>query len=86
MHVQEFVASTAWNEAIAEQIADRAALHPTRVMFTCDDVSVHAPVLPYAWERLHILPGSTVLVTTEGGASTSQSTALADVLDYIATL
>ena len=86
MHLQEIVASSTWTETIAEQVADRAALHQTRVMFTCDEVSVHAPVLPYAWDRLHVRQGSKVLVTTEGGAETSQLTALADVVDYIATL
>ena len=83
MHLQHVVTPNAWTEQIAEQIADRVAMHHVRVMFTCDEVTIHAPVLPYAWERLHVQPGSTVLVTAEGGADISQATALADVVSYI---
>ncbi len=86
MHLQELVASTAWTEEIAEQISDRTALHQTRVMFTCDEVSVHAPMLPYAWDRLRVQPGSKILVTTEGGLETSEVTALEDVVAYITAL
>ena len=86
MHLQQIVTPTAWTEEIAEQIADRVAMHQVRVMFTCDEVTVHAPVLPYAWERLHVEPGSTVLVTAEGGLDTSQEAALADVVSYISLL
>ena len=88
MYMAEIESRTAWTDEVAELVTHRSARFTSRIMFTCNGFTVHAPVLPVSWQDLGVSAGSTVLVTAEGGrlGAAEDAGAVADVADYLATI
>lgn len=67
MHFEEFRATGALTETIAEDLAAVAGRYSSYLTVSCHGHSVHALVLPVCWNVLRIRAGDLVVVTAERG-------------------
>ncbi|MEV0462955.1 hypothetical protein AB0I30_17150 [Nocardia tengchongensis] len=67
MHFEEFQATGALTENIAEDMAAVASRYSSYLTISCHGRAVHALVLPVCWDVLQIRAGDLVVVTAERG-------------------
>ncbi|NNH75503.1 HPr family phosphocarrier protein [Nocardia uniformis] len=67
MYMEEFTATRALTEELAEEIMTHCGHYTSRITISCHDLIVNAPVLAVAWADLNIRPGDRVTITVESG-------------------
>lgn len=76
MYVEQFRAAGPLTAEIAEDLAFIPGMYRSSITISSNGRSVHAPVLPVAWDVLRIRTGTEVTVTTANGLGDEDRLAL----------
>ncbi|WP_039796932.1 hypothetical protein [Nocardia araoensis] len=86
MYVEQFRAPGPLTAEIAEDLAFVPGMYRSSITVSSNGRSVHAPVLPVAWDVLRIRAGTEVTVTTANGLGDEDRLALRRFVDRFQTL
>ncbi|MBF6340147.1 hypothetical protein IU450_30295 [Nocardia abscessus] len=81
MYVEEFPAKGPLTAAIAEDLAFVPGVSRSSITISSNGRSVHAPVLPVAWDVLRIDSGTMVTVTAANGLDDENRLAIRQFID-----
>ncbi|MFI9637584.1 hypothetical protein ACIHAX_33335 [Nocardia sp. NPDC051929] len=81
MYVEQFRAQGPLTAEIAEELAFIPGSYRSSITISGNGRSVHAPVLPVAWDVLRIRSGTQVTVTTANGLGDEDRLALRRFVD-----
>lgn len=86
MYVEKFRAAGPLTAEIAEDLALVPGMYRSSITISGNGRSVHAPVLPVAWDVLRIRSGTEVTVTTANGLGDEDRLALRRFVDRFQSL